>query len=153
MWSSVYFISEVWRKICYRKRMICKLLLWGTYYYYQSWFFRKKNPYIFVKSNIGTFFILSLHKRITYIFVKSSIGTFFILSVYKCAVLWRAVYVPSATEGPLGTICEETWISSQFQVFSSLFAGPKLLKATKKQNVHSFLPSKSLGDPFYCISG
>ena len=28
-------------------------------------------------------------------------------SLYKCAALWRAVYGPSATERPLGTIREE----------------------------------------------
>ena len=37
-------------------------------------------------------------------------------SLYKCAALWRAVYGPSATERPIGTICEEKGISSRFQV-------------------------------------
>ena len=36
--------------------------------------------------------------------------------LYKCAALWRAVYGPSATERPLGTICEKKGISSQLQV-------------------------------------
>ena len=34
----------------------------------------------------------------------------------KCAVLWRTVYDPSATERPLETIHEEKGISSQFWV-------------------------------------
>ena len=87
--------------------MTCKLLLLPITLY-QGIILQKGFTYIFVKSSIGTFFILSLYKKFTYIFVKSSIGTFFILLLYKCAALCRAVYVPSATEGPLGTICEET---------------------------------------------
>ena len=41
-------------------------------------------------------------------------------SLYKCAALWRTVYGPSATERPLGTICEEKGISSRFRVSISL---------------------------------
>ena len=37
-------------------------------------------------------------------------------SLYTCVALWRAVYGPSATERPLGTIYEENGISSRLQV-------------------------------------
>ena len=40
-------------------------------------------------------------------------------SLYTCAALWMAVYDPSATEKPLGTICEEKGISSRFRVSTS----------------------------------
>ena len=35
--------------------------------------------------------------------------------LYKCAALWKAVYGPSATERPQGTIREEKGISSRFR--------------------------------------
>ena len=34
--------------------------------------------------------------------------------LYKCAALWSAVYGISATERPLGTICEEKGTSSRY---------------------------------------
>ena len=37
-------------------------------------------------------------------------------SLYKCVALLRAVYGPSATVRPLGSICEEKGISSRFWV-------------------------------------
>ena len=48
--------------------------------------------------------LLDLHKRVG------------LVAVYKCVVLWRAVCHDSATERPLGTICEEKGISSRLQV-------------------------------------
>ena len=36
-------------------------------------------------------------------------------SLYKCMALWMAVYGPSATERPPGTIREEKKISSRFR--------------------------------------
>ena len=60
-------------------------------------------------------------------------------SLYKCASLWRAVYGPSATERLLGTIHEETGISSRFRI-----------------SISSFLPSSHLilshGCVFVCFS-
>ena len=37
-------------------------------------------------------------------------------SLSKCAALLRAVYRPSATERPIGTILEEKVISSRFRI-------------------------------------
>ena len=37
-------------------------------------------------------------------------------SLYKCSALWWAVYGPSATKRPLGTIREEKGISSRFRI-------------------------------------
>ena len=52
--------------------------------------------------------------------VRVSAGSLFISeltwSLYKCVVLWRAVYGPSASERPIGTIGEEKGISSRFRV-------------------------------------
>ena len=48
-------------------------------------------------------------------------------SLYKCVALWRAVYGPSATERPLGTIGEEKGFLTGFYLVTIL---PKLLKET-----------------------
>ena len=56
--------------------------------------------------------------------------------LYKCAVLWRAVYGPSATERPLETIREEKGISTKFWV--SVLSRYEVVESDVKS--HSCLP-------------
>ena len=59
----------------------------------------------------GSLLYVSLHVRFS-----AGLPSRFAWLLYKCAALWRAVCVPSATERLLGSICEEKGIPSLFRV-------------------------------------
>ena len=61
----------------------------------------------------------------------------FARSLYKCAVLWRAIYGPSATKRPFGNISEEKGISSPGSGFLSRCN--MILAVESDVKTHSFL--------------
>ena len=63
--------------------------------------------------------------------------------LYECAVLWRSVYGPSATERPLGIICEEKGIFS-LPGFYFIAIWPKLF-------LPSLLPLQDVTRWFQCF--